>query len=1049
MSTPHDEPRPSLRSRTNRGSASTSGFTATGGFTFTNPQATSSRAPRTPSPRQRTPRSSQPPSRQSSPEQQPAPDQNDPTAGFPNIDTPNQPEASSSQQQRSYFFSQSENRNFHIPTLKEELATLRRLNRERDPWRNTRCLMPETLHELEHSTNQDQMLYRSRFIEANRRWREPFNPFPKLYPSEDDWHHAPSRAQILLTEALTFDIIIGTEELGDVKTIFMVNIPRHLQLIKELKTFADSRDYTPKFKFPSWDLPSHLMREGMDQQNAILASHLYRTEAEALIYELITLSKPNISNEQFLLHPENRFKWTKPLWKGAAATQAMTRNSTAPRSIPIGMSRTSRSSQPNLEIEVNVEEVPPLNSQEWQEVAEAFAKLPENHRQNLAEHLGFGEVNTRRRSSRTTLRRPPKIPNTIEEILEENEPSYDPLQFTTMNPLPSSQTVRGYRRSIANTSGMRNAPGPSTYASTAHFNIGSLRNTILGQGQPHTTAPEPQWEEEPQHTSTPRRNTQPSTYIQPDPPSPQVSEISVHSRTFRVPLEPPPQGNYERIFGERAGHVEGDDEPSRTPRRNMFPDNEWNQGNRSSRGRRTPYLPPDDDEDEEEEEEDERPPRRGYPGGPPGGGPPGRGPPGGGPPGGPRGGLPGMPRGPPGGAPDPRRPQGGGGPPGGGPPPPPPPPPGGQLRQQPAQQPRAFTISPYHFDPKLKPEEIPEWDGHPDTLMKWIKQVQEIANRSQFCHQQLGTMIPGRLKGRAQNWYNFLPPLYKEQIKQNWDTFRIAMATHFLNINWYNNQKAKALNARYRQPGFERERPTDFFYRKLELLQNVHDWTDQELIQEILNSAPDYWRTIVNTTDLVDLIRLQDALQYHEHTLMKDPSADLASLSQRIRDLERGKHRSSNHSHQARANEVESQEIPAETNVIGSQPIGKPSHSPADHVVSKGQTPGQKGARPCRHCSSKNHWDYDCPHSDYQKKVKSGAFKKKGPFKRKFRRFKKGFRKAQTKFINLDSEHWEACANYIENDLERDLEAEDEDEDENSASSESSSDSESEHSEDF
>src|ERR1700675_1185604 len=105
---------------------------------------------------------------------------------------------------------------------------------------------------------------------------------------------------------------------------------------------------------------------------------------------------------------------------------------------------------------------------------------------------------------------------------------------------------------------------------------------------------------------------------------------------------------------------------------------------------------------------------------------------------------------------------------------------------------------------------------------------------------------------------------------------------------------------------------------------------------------------------------------------MRDPNADISNLAQRIRDLEKSKgQRSSNFkSHRARVNEAHIEEVPAETNLIGAHPSIKPLHPPADNVKSKGQTPGQKGARPCRHCGSKNHWDYDCPHSDYQKKKK-------------------------------------------------------------------------------
>ena len=32
-----------------------------------------------------------------------------------------------------------------------------------------------------------------------------------------------------------------------------------------------------------------------------------------------------------------------------------------------------------------------------------------------------------------------------------------------------------------------------------------------------------------------------------------------------------------------------------------------------------------------------------------------------------------------------------------------------------------------------------------------------------------------------------------------------------------------------------------------------------------------------------------------------------------------------------------------------------------NRIVSKGKTPGQKGARPCRHCGSDKHWDFDHP----------------------------------------------------------------------------------------
>jgi hypothetical protein len=489
---------------------------------------------------------------------------------------------------------------------------------------------------------------------------------------------------------------------------------------------------------------------------------------------------------------------------------------------------------------------------------------------------------------------------------------------------------------------------------------------------------------------------------------------------------PPTQGAYERTFGEPAGNGQ----PPHTPRRTIPSDNRYTFG-KSQQG----YDPPDADDSssssDSESSHRKTPQNRQTPrdGGPPsgrpppgGGGPPGgNGPPSGGPPRGPfrtpfnnmgwpfngqpypafgqqppnqpRGGLP------------PGGPPGGGGPPRGGLPPLPPRGP----RAQPQAQTRAFTISPYHFDPKSKADDIPFRDGNTETLMKWFKRVQEIANRSPYCFQQLGLLAPTRIKGRGAVWFNFISQQYKDRITVNWDTLKTAIATHFLNIHWYNQMKTKALGARYRQDGYSRERPTDYFYKKLELLQSVHDWTDAELIQEILDGAPDYWRTIINTTDLHELGRLQDAIMLHEHTLLWDPSADISSLSRRIRELERSRG-SRNRSHQAIANEVETEELLAEANAIGAHPSIKPAHPPADNIVSKGQTPGQKGARPCRHCGSKNHWDYDCPHSDYQKKKRAFKVKFKGKGKR---RFKGGARrKAQTNFIGIEPDAYEAFAAY-------------------------------------
>ena len=101
--------------------------------------------------------------------------------------------------------------------------------------------------------------------------------------------------------------------------------------------------------------------------------------------------------------------------------------------------------------------------------------------------------------------------------------------------------------------------------------------------------------------------------------------------------------------------------------------------------------------------------------------------------------------------------------------------------------------------------------------------------------------------------------------------------------------------------------------------------------------------------------------------------------------------------------------------------MSKTKPPPADHVVSKGKTPEQAGGRPCRHCNSKKHWDFDCPHSDYKKNLKSRGFKSKEPLRRRFKKFQSKFRKAQAKFISADDETWDAIAQHQEAEFEDEL----------------------------
>jgi len=48
----------------------------------------------------------------------------------------------------------------------------------------------------------------------------------------------------------------------------------------------------------------------------------------------------------------------------------------------------------------------------------------------------------------------------------------------------------------------------------------------------------------------------------------------------------------------------------------------------------------------------------------------------------------------------------------------------------------------YHFDFKLKPESVPQWDGNPDVLARWISKINHLANNSPDIQLELGKIVP-------------------------------------------------------------------------------------------------------------------------------------------------------------------------------------------------------------------------------------------------------------------------------------------------------------------
>ena len=78
----------------------------------------------------------------------------------------------------------------------------------------------------------------------------------------------------------------------------------------------------------------------------------------------------------------------------------------------------------------------------------------------------------------------------------------------------------------------------------------------------------------------------------------------------------------------------------------------------------------------------------------------------------------------------------------------------------------------YHFDLKLKPELVPQWDGNLDILARWISKINRLANNLWEMKEELGKIVPWRFTNFAETWYYSIPDAEHVRIEENWTTLK-------------------------------------------------------------------------------------------------------------------------------------------------------------------------------------------------------------------------------------------------------------------------------------
>ncbi len=285
-----------------------------------------------------------------------------------------------------------------------------------------------------------------------------------------------------------------------------------------------------------------------------------------------------------------------------------------------------------------------------------------------------------------------------------------------------------------------------------------------------------------------------------------------------------------------------------------------------------------------------------------------------------------------------------------------------------------------HFDTKLKMTDVPTWDGNPDTIVGWLRKVNDLGEWSTAVFRELGRIVPKRLTDAADKWYYSLPPAYRLNLERDWDSLRQGIADYYMNRKWWERQKERARVCTYQDQGYTTETPSEYYIRKSDLLNTAFDLSDSEIISRVMDGAPSAWNTVLTTQLYKTAVEFQASIRYHEEQLIGlDPKGKRPM-----------------NSYESRMAKEKRPWIPynktARTNLVGASVGSSLPLFPKDDDTKtrRRKSPTQAGARPCRHCGSGEHWDPECKHHN------------------------EGMRKARTRLATTDVEELVAQDEYDE-----------------------------------
>ena len=306
---------------------------------------------------------------------------------------------------------------------------------------------------------------------------------------------------------------------------------------------------------------------------------------------------------------------------------------------------------------------------------------------------------------------------------------------------------------------------------------------------------------------------------------------------------------------------------------------------------------------------------------------------------------------------------------------------------------------------ELKQEQLPRWDGNPNTAVKYFLRIQQLAALEGDLPQALGYWLWMNLEDGSdiKDWFTTLTYAEQAHMRSHYINYLRGIKDGYLGEAWQSKINRVYETQYYRQIGHEKELPKTFIIRRIMYMRML---TSAELgslleINLIMRRAPLSWKTILvmpsikstkalytKVVDYEDMLleawrRRSDASESitvnnliptlkrlgWEHPNQQNPRPNHNRLPQDRRVLLTVAEEEENHINHEESSAQVDQDSEVHDDMLRevyqvlqrrqrAPPPGGYMFSRSDHVTTK---MGRLPPSPCQACGSDNHWDKECP----------------------------------------------------------------------------------------